>query len=135
MTWKPTTRKLLKSTQNPDRGCPKCTHQIFSQIRPDRKHNLDQVIEKQCFCNCVNKPLRAELGSRSTFFPFRFGTKKEEGRFRRGRGGGRSLPSTFTDGRKMAARVKALLGGQAKDGAFLQAPSGGQKTKHGKKSY
>ena len=34
----------------------------------------------------------------------------------------------------MAARVKALLGGRAKDAAFLRAPSGGQKTNHGKKS-
>ena len=33
----------------------------------------------------------------------------------------------------MAARLKALLGGRAKDGAFLQVPSGGQKTKHGNK--
>ena len=46
----------------------------------------------------------------------------------------RSLPSTFTDVREMAARVKALLGGRAKDAAFLRAPSGGQKTNHGKKS-
>ena len=36
---------------------------------------------------------------------------------------------TFTDGREMAAWVKALLGGRAKDIAFLQAPSGGQESK------
>ena len=40
---------------------------------------------------------------------------------------------TFTNGREMAAWVKALLGRRAKDVAFLQAPSGGQKSKIPKK--
>ena len=51
---------------------------------------------------------------------------------REGAGRGRAVAvslRTFTDGREMAAWVKALLGGRAKDVAFLQAPSGGQESK------
>ena len=74
----------------------------------------------------LSKQTVKERKSGRSFSPF--ARKQREGAGRGGRGRRLSL-RTFTDGREMAAWVKALLGGGAKDVAFLQAPSGGQKSK------